>query len=253
MVPLKTLFFVTVPEDSAPTPLEIAAPSDPTYPASQLTITVVELPEDGVILLADGVTHVGLGMVLTVGQLTGLLFQPNNGVVGTSSTFAYTVADPSQLIGAGIVTLAIASNAQTLTTTDRTLTISPNSGAVAMGISAPTDSNYSASQLSVTVTGLPSDGTVLLPDGVTAVTTGQVLTVAQLTGLLFEPAAGMSNASSAFTYSVSDPSGLSAPGTATLVIAADTAPPVTSDPTLTVAPNSGAVAMGISAPTDSSY
>ena len=77
MVPVKTLYSVTVPEDSAPTPLEIAAPSDPTYPASQLTITVVELPEDGVILLADGVTHVGLGMVLTVGQLTGLLFQPS--------------------------------------------------------------------------------------------------------------------------------------------------------------------------------
>ncbi len=70
----------------------------------------------------------------------------------------------------------------------------------------------------MTVTGLPSDGTVLLADGVTAVTSGEILTVAQLTGLTFEPASGVYSQSSQFTYSVSDPSGLSASGAATLAI-----------------------------------
>jgi len=53
---------------------------------------------------------------------------------------------------------------------------------------------------------------------VTAVTSGEILTVAQLTGLTFEPASGVYSQSSQFTYSVSDPSGLSASGAATLAI-----------------------------------
>jgi hypothetical protein len=54
------------------------------------------------------------------------------------------------------------------------------------------------------------------------VTSGEILTVAQLTGLTFEPASGAYSQSSQFTYSVSDPSGLSASGAATLAIGPDT-------------------------------
>src|SRR5262249_14527533 len=165
--------------------------------ALQLGVTVTGLPNDGTVFLPDGVTAVTTGQVLTVAQLTALLFEPTAGTPNSSSAFTYSVSDPSGLSSAGMATLVIASDTAPPVTSDPTLTVAPNSGAVAMGISAPTDSSYSASQLSVTVTGLPSDGTVLLPDGVTAVTTGQVLTVAQLTGLLFEPTAGLSNASSA--------------------------------------------------------
>ena len=55
-------------------------------------------------------------------------------------------------------------------------------------------------------------------DGVTAVTAGQTLSVAQLTGLMFKPTAGLFGQSSTFSYKVTDPSGLSTTGAATLGI-----------------------------------
>ena len=126
------------------------------------------------------------------------------------------------------------------------LTVPENAGATAIGIAAPTDPNYAASQLSVQVTGLPSDGTVLLSNG-TAVTSGETLTVAQLTGLKFQPTAGAFGQSSSFTYTVTDPSGLSTTGSATLAIGPDTVAPTASPASLTVAENAGATAIGIAA------
>src|SRR6202790_3873856 len=107
-----------------------------------------------------------------------------------------------------------------LTTSATTLTVAETSAAIAIGIPAPTDSNYSATRLTATVTGLPSDGTVYLADGTTAVTAGETLTVAQLTGLTFKPATGQFSQSSTFNYTVTDPAGLSATGSATLAIGA---------------------------------
>ena len=63
--------------------------------------------------------------------------------------------------------------------------------------------------------GLPNDGTVLLSDGVTAVTAGETLTVTQLTGLLFKPTGGAFGQTSTLSYTVTDPAGLSTTGTAT--------------------------------------
>ena len=110
-----------------------------------------------------------------------------------------------------------------VTTTPASLTVTKNAGATAIGIVAPTDPNYSASQLIVTVTGLPTDGTVYLADGTTAMTNGKQLTVAQLTGLTFKPTAAAGQ-SSTFSYTVSDPSGMSASGTATVAIRTSTVP-----------------------------
>src|SRR5205807_31783 len=118
----------------------------------------------------------------------------------------------------GSATLAIATASGGPETSAAALTVAENAKATAIGIAAPTDINYASSDLTITVTGLPSDGTVLLADGVTAVTSGAILTVDQLTGLTFEPASGVYSQSSQFTYSVTDPSGLSAPGAATLEI-----------------------------------
>src|SRR5207247_46031 len=113
-----------------------------------------------------------------------------------SPTFTYTVTDPAGLSALGTAGLAIGAATTPPVTTDPTLTVTPNSSATPIGIPAPTDPNYSTSQLSVTVTGLPTDGTVLLSDGVTAVTAGEALTVAQLTSLMFRPTAGLAGQSS---------------------------------------------------------
>src|SRR5262249_41634015 len=56
-------------------------------------------------------------------------------------------------------------------------------------------------------------------NGTTAVTVGQTLTIAQLTGLEFKPTANLFATSSTLTYSVNDPAANSTTGTATLAIA----------------------------------
>ena len=211
---------LTVAENSAATPIGIAAPTDPNYSTTQLTVMVNGLPSDGTVYLADGTTVVTVGENLTVAQLTGLTFKPATGAFSQSSTFNYTVTDPSGLNTAGSATLAIGPDTMPPVTTAASLTVAENAGATAIGIAAPTDPNYSATQLTVTVNGLPSDGTVYLADGTTAVTVGEALTVAQLTGLTFKPTAGQSSQSSTFNYAVTDPAGLSAQGSATLAIAA---------------------------------
>src|SRR5438067_7744228 len=125
----------------------------------------------------------------------------------------------------------------TITAYADTLTVAENASATQINIPAPSDSQYASAKLSVTVTALPTDGTVLLADGVTAVYVGEALTVNQLTSLLFKPTAWKFGTSSSFTYSVSDPSGTIATGTATLAIGPDTMPPVTTAASLTAAGN----------------
>ena len=71
-----------------------------------------------------------------------------------------------------------------------------------LGLSAPSD--VDSTNLTITVTGLPSVGSITLADG-TAVTNGMTLTSAQLTGLQYDaPADIASNTNTSFTYSVSD-------------------------------------------------
>ncbi len=174
------------------------------------------LPTDGTVLLSDGATAVSVGESLTAAQLGGLEFKPNSGAFAQSSNFAYTVSDPTGSTTSGSAALSIGPQNTTLVTTPRSLSVAENSGATPIGLAAPSDANFAASQLSVTVTALPTDGTVLLSDGATPVTLGEGLTVAQLTGLEFKPAQDNTGKSSSFAYTVSDPAGHTANGSATL-------------------------------------
>src|SRR5438067_3934329 len=140
-----------------------------------------------------------------------------------------------------------------LTTTPDALTVEEDSGPTPIGILAPRDSQYAASRLTVKVTGLPTDGAIFLSDGVTAIYNGERLTVSQLTGLMFKPTVGLFGTTSTFTYTVSDPSGTTATGMATLSIAPDSMPPVTASASLTVAENAAATPIGIAAPMDNYY
>ncbi len=111
-------------------------------------------------------------------------------VSAPSAAVAFTVAVEAPVVAAPTVDVAGAGAA-----------------AIALGIAAPTDPNFTADQLTIAVNTLPTDGTITLADGVTPVTTGETLTVAQLTGLLFAGSAGMSGRSSSFAYTVNDPAG----------------------------------------------
>ncbi len=205
---------LTVAENSGPTPIGIAAPYDANFAASQLSAKVTGLPTDGSVFLADGTTAVTLGQSLSVAQLAGLEFAPTTGVFGQSSSFSYTVSDPSGASTNGTATLSVGPQNAALTTTPVSLTVPANSPATPVGIQAPSDANFAASQLSVQVTALPTDGTVL--NGTSAVTLGQSLSVAQLTGLTFTPIRDNTGQSSSFSYTVSDPAGKTATGSATL-------------------------------------
>ena len=211
---------LTVAEDAAATPIGIAAPTDPNYATSQLTITIGALPTDGTVTLANGVTAITAGEVLTAAQLAGLLFTPTAGAFSQSSALSYTVTDPTNNSATGTATLAIGAAIGAPMVSSPTLTVAEDAAATPIGIAAPTDPNYATSQLTITIGALPTDGTVTLADGVTAITAGEVLTAAQLTGLLFTPTAGGFSQSSALSYSVTDPANNSATGTATLAIAA---------------------------------
>src|SRR5438477_356121 len=160
---------LTVGENSGPTPIGIVAPVDSLYPSNQLTVRVAGLPSDGTVYLSDGVTPISLGQGLSVAQLTGLKFKPLPGVFGTSSSFTYVVGDPSGLSTSGAATLRVGPDTMPPSTTPVSLTVAGNSGPTLIGIALPTDPNYASAQLTITVTGLPNDGTVLLGDDVTPV------------------------------------------------------------------------------------
>ncbi len=211
---------LTVPENAPATPIGIAAPSEAGLTAAQLTSTITALPTDGAVTLADGVTAVTAGEVVTAAQLTGLAFKPTQGAFGTSSTLTYTVTDNSGGSSVGAAVLAIGPAAGTVTAPSTTLQVAPGAAATPIGLTAPTDTAFQPAQLAITVTGLPSDGVVDLAGSTAAITAGQVLTGAQLAGLTFTPGAGVSSASSAFVYAVTDPAGGTASGTATLAIGA---------------------------------
>ena len=214
--PSTTSASLTVAENTGPATIGIVPPADPNYSASQLSVRITGLPSDGTVLLSDAVTPVSLGESLTVAQLTGLKFSPLAGAFGTSSTFSYDVSNPSGLSTSGTATLAIGPDTVPPIATATSLTVAGNSATTPIGIAPPTDPNYAPSELTITVTALPTDGVVVLSDGMTPVNSGETLTVAQLAGLLFQPTAGTFGASSTFTYTVANPSGLTTSATTTL-------------------------------------
>ena len=207
-----------VSENSLATSIHIAAPVDTSFGSAALTVTVTTFPSNGTVLLADGLTPVSLGETLTVAQLTGLRFRPSLNTYGQSSSFGFNVSDPAGASVSATAALTIGPTNAPLLATWTSLSVPQNTGATPVGILAPSDANYASSALSVKITGLPTNGTVVLADGSTAVTAGETLTVAQLTGLMFKASASGSGRISDVEYRVSDPGGQTATGSALLVV-----------------------------------
>ena len=82
-------------------------------------------------------------------------------------------------------------------------TVAENSLATAIAFPESSDTDFVSSALLVAVTALPSDGMVVLADGITQVTLGETLTVAQLIGLKFRPTLDSFGTTSTFAFSVS--------------------------------------------------
>jgi len=87
---------------------------------------------------------------------------------------------------------------------DKTLSMDEDATNTALEIATPTDAD--GNSLTITVTAVPSGGTLATADG-TAVTTSSTLTLTQLTGLVFTPDANLNDDTTTFgtfTYTVSD-------------------------------------------------
>jgi autotransporter passenger strand-loop-strand repeat protein len=284
--------------NAAAEPLGIPAPSDPKSAGATIMATVTSLPDDGIVLLSNGVTPVTVGETLSVAQLTTLKFNPTgaDGLIGSNSALCYTVSDPdgsapgvavlsinagapssagatlsAGLAGALVTSAGVwtfggatdasgtdivlngtmvsggfavamevanganlyaeaaqqnwsvwngsafvsAANPNDPQTTPVNLGVYPGAAATPIGIAAPTDLHFSATQLTVTVSALPNNGTVSL-DGV-PVSVGQSLTVAQLRELEFQPSVS-SGQISQIAYTIKDPNNLSSTASATLTV-----------------------------------
>ena len=85
---------VTLDEDSAATELNISAPTDPDT-GDTLSIKVDSVPSGGEVRTASG-ELLSAGSSLTINELTGLTFTPDENVnsdIDTVGTFSYTVSD----------------------------------------------------------------------------------------------------------------------------------------------------------------
>ncbi len=163
-------------------------------PASDLGLMTVTFPGGTPIPVSGGSITVPAGVT---GFVIEILTRPD-AVDETHETFALTVGGVEQLV--------------TILDDDSSPVVATNAiqafeeGAnVSLGLSAPTDADAN-STLVITVTGLPTIGTVLLADGTTAVVNGQTLTAAELVGLQYRPpldhVAGTPSGN--FNYAVSD-------------------------------------------------
>ncbi len=197
--PVASSSTITVAEESVNTPLGLTAPTD--VDGNPLTITVTGLPTIGTVTLANG-TPVTNGQVLTAAQLAGLQFDaPADLLAATTTSFSYSVNDGTTTVNAG-TTINVTPVNDAPVASSSTITVAEQSVDTSLGLSAPTD--VDGNPLTITVTGLPSVGTVTLANG-TPVTNGQVLTAAQLIGLQFDaPADLLTATTTSFTYSVND-------------------------------------------------
>jgi hypothetical protein len=204
---------LVVDDDAAATALNIPAPVD--ADGDTLTVTINGLPGLGVLML-NGVA-VQAGQVLTVAQLQALTFDPANNNFGSTS-FTYTVNDGNG--GTDTATVSITVNEQDVqpvnnapVAVDQSLVVDNDAAATALNIPAPTDAD--GDTLSVIINGLPDFG-VLLLNGV-AVHDGQLLNVAELQSLTFDPANGQFG-STGFTYTVNDGNGGTDTATVNIVV-----------------------------------
>ncbi len=192
---------LTVAEESVGTNLGLQAPTD--VDGNPLTITVTGLPTLGNVTLADG-TAVSNGQTLTSAQLEGLKYSaPADYTAGqTVGNFTYSVNDGTTSVN-GQVSLGVTPVNDLPVVDSTSLTVDEESVGTDLGLKAPTD--IDGDTLTITVTGLPTLGSVTLADG-TAVSNGQTLTNAQLEGLKYNAPADYNagQAVGSFTYSVND-------------------------------------------------
>jgi VCBS repeat-containing protein len=124
--------------------------------------------------------------------------------IGSTTSISNAPGSPFSAEADGIAISITGVNDAPRLNADTTITILEDAGATRLSITAPSDPEDDT--LTITVTGLPtgSIGRVYLANGTTVVTNGQILTAAELTGLVFTPLLNANGTAGTFSYSVSD-------------------------------------------------
>ena len=172
-------------------------------------MTVTALPPNGTVLLADGFTPVRLRQVLPLDQLQALKFRPALSSTAGSRGFGSLTARQTSVVVSAEARLPAGYSV---------LSVPQDSGARTIGIQLSTGFDHPASESYVIITGLPSNGSVLLADGTTHVAQGQTLTAAQLKRLRFRPAVDAVGHISNLSYLALDPAGSAVAGCVLLVV-----------------------------------
>ncbi len=148
------------------------------------------------------------GALLRVNADGSYSYDPNNAFralnAGETQTdrFTYTVKDAAGATSTAEVVITIGGqNNAPLTQADKALRVGEDSAPVGLSIDVPSDVDNQG--LTVTVSGLPTTGTVTTLDG-RAVSTGMRLTPQELAGLVFEPTKKFTGSAGQFRYVVSD-------------------------------------------------
>jgi len=223
--------------------LAIAQPTDPA--GLPISITVTGLPWQGAVTLSTG-QAVKVGQVLSPAQLSSLVYNAPAGTAGSSGAFSYSVSDGQGGVSSETVTLGV--KAVLVVEASKAVSIANAGGAIALNITPPSETaNYNG--LSVTVTGVPSKGTITMGGSGLPLAVGQILTPYQLATLIYRSPAGATGAMGAFSYSVTDGQGGSASETVTVTVGTNHAP--VAEVNKTVAANfNGSAPLSIAAPTD---
>jgi hypothetical protein len=172
-------------------------------------MTVTALPPNGTVLLADGFTPVRLSQALPLAELGTLKFRPALSSTVGSPGFGSSTTNPA---GAAVDAEA------RLPAGYSVLSVPHDCGARTVGIQICTGTDHPPADACAIITGLPSNGTVLLADGTTAVTQGQTLTAAQLKRLRFKPAIAGVGQISDLSYLVIRPAGGTLAGCVLLIV-----------------------------------
>ena len=164
--------------------------SDAVTPDTLGSVTITSLPSDGTLFFFNGTTEVAVttGQVITAAEIAAgdLTLVPNTDTTTTGS-FNFQVTDQAgQTLSANTAAMTV------------TITADAGPTAVASAVTATEDNTYAFKVAdfkftdsadttpdtlgSVTITSLPSDGTLFFFNGTTevAVTTGQVITAAEI-------------------------------------------------------------------------
>ncbi|CAN7210670.1 Ig-like domain-containing protein [Pseudomonas sp. LjRoot71] len=245
---------ITVAEESTGTSLGLSAPSD--ADSNPLTITVTGLPTLGTVTKADG-SAISNNDTLTAAELTGLVYNAPADYNGTDAvgSFTYSVDDgqgEANSVVTGTVTIGVTPINDAPVAANGSITVAEESTGTSLGLSAPSDAD--SNPLTITVTGLPTLGTVTKADG-SAISNNDTLTAAELTGLVYNAPADYNgtDAVGSFTYSVDDGQGEAnsvVTGTVTIGVTPINDAPVAANGSITVAEESTGTSLGLSAPSD---